>query len=207
MIRKAATAEVDPATPRTMRFVASDESVDRYGDVIVAKGWQLDQFRKNPVLLWSHDSTDPIGTVPEVEVKGKRLIATARFHPEGVNKQADKIAKLVELRLLRAVSVGFTVGGAEDVELIRDEQNDRVTGYRYLRPELLELSVVTVPANPNALALGRSAGFDDHTLSMVLIDATVNDQHERRRQRLREIQLAGYRLNRPRQAVTKLIQV
>ena len=38
-----------------MRFVASDESVDRYGDIIRASGWQLDNFRKNPVLLFAHD--------------------------------------------------------------------------------------------------------------------------------------------------------
>jgi hypothetical protein len=30
-----------------MRFVASDESIDRYGDIVRASGWQLDKFRKN----------------------------------------------------------------------------------------------------------------------------------------------------------------
>ena len=202
-IEKAATAEVDAADPRTMRFVASDESVDRYGDVIVAKGWQLEQFRRNPVLLWAHDATAPIGTVPEVEIKGKRLLATVRFTDEGINPQADLVAKLVQAKELRAVSVGFTVGSADDVELIRDERNDNVTGYRYMKTELLELSVVAIPANPNALALAKSLGLPEPFInSAVMLDALVSEQHAQRRRRLREIILAGHRYNSPRLVVT-----
>ena len=201
-IEKAATAEVE-ADGRTMRFVASDESTDRYGDVVVAKGWQLEAFRKNPVLLWSHNASAPIGTVPEIGVTGKRLLATVKFTDKGINPQADLVCALVQQKELRAVSVGFTIGSADDIELIRDEQNDEVTGYRYLKPELLELSVVAVPANPNALALARGLGLPDpFIVSALPLDATVNEQQQQRRRRLREIALAGHRLYAPRLAVT-----
>ena len=202
-VEKAATAEIDEADPRLVRFVASDESVDRYGDVVVAKNWQLDNFRKNPVLLWSHNATQPIGTVPEISVKGKRLIATAKFTPEGINPLADMVCTLVQTKELRAVSVGFTVNSPDDVEMIRDAQNDQVTGYRYMKPELLELSVVAVPANPNALALARALNLPPPFLNAAVpLDASVQKRHDAYRRRLRELLLAGHRLYSPRLAVT-----
>jgi hypothetical protein len=65
---------------RRARFVASDETVDRYGDIIRASGWQLDNFRKNPVLLFGHQSGAlPVGKVEPIAVEGTRLIA-CRIH-------------------------------------------------------------------------------------------------------------------------------
>ena len=49
-------------------FVASTEAEDRYGDVIEQEGWNLADFRKNPIALWMHDHKSPIGTVDSLEV-------------------------------------------------------------------------------------------------------------------------------------------
>src|SRR5688572_14624883 len=93
---------------RRARFVASDETVDRYGDIIRASGWQLENFRKNPVLLFGHQSdTLPVGRVEPIAVEGTQLIAHAEFLPEGVTPFADSLWALIEHGALNAVSVGF----------------------------------------------------------------------------------------------------
>jgi len=102
--------ERDTSAPsnRRVRFVASDESVDRYGDIIRASGWQLDAYRKNPVLLFGHNSRElPVGKVDPIAVEGTRLIAHAEFTPEGMNPFADVLFNLVDAGFVRATSVGF----------------------------------------------------------------------------------------------------
>jgi hypothetical protein len=51
VVHKDVTATVDLAT---LDYVMSDGTVDRYGDVIDPNGWDLGEFRCNPVLLWGH---------------------------------------------------------------------------------------------------------------------------------------------------------
>jgi phage head maturation protease len=146
--------------PRRVRYVASDESVDRYGDIIRASGWQLDNFRKNPVLLAQHNTnTLPIGKVDPVGIEGTRLIAHAEFAPEGTSTLADAVWALVDKGYMNAASVGFMP--LADPNPIRGEPDPKtgyqpITGWEFIAQELLELSVVSVPANPNALQLAKS---------------------------------------------------
>ena len=112
VLRRGATIKAVDSKARTMRFVASDESVDRYGDIIRASGWQLDNFRKNPVLLFAHNSRQPpVGQVPSIEVVGTELIADCLFRPEGDSQLSDDVWRAVEGGFLRAASVGFSPTG------------------------------------------------------------------------------------------------
>ena len=144
---------------RRVRFVASDETVDRYGDIIRANGWQLDNFRKNPVLLFSHQSRQlPVGKVDPIAVEGTRLIAHAEFTPEGMNDFADTVFAMVDGGFMKAVSVGFMPLASPNPIF---DPDGSFTGFEYVAQELLELSVVPVPANPNALQLARSLNLSD----------------------------------------------
>jgi HK97 family phage prohead protease len=165
VLHRAATIEVVDSKARTMRFVASDESVDRYGDIIRASGWQLDNFRKNPVLLFAHDSRQPpVGQVPSIEVVGTELIADCLFRPEGDSQLSDDVWRAIEGGFLRAASVGFTPTGP--INQLVDESGNW-TGYEFTSQELLELSVVPVPANPQALAVAKSLGIADATARLL----------------------------------------
>jgi hypothetical protein len=158
-------------TARRARFVASDESVDRYGDVIRASGWQLDSYRKNPVLLFGHQNdTLPVGTVEPIAVEGTKLIAFANFLPEGTTAFADSVWKLVESDVLRAVSVGFLPLAAPNPIYDADKH---LTGFEFIAQELLELSVVPVPANPNALQLAKSYGLTPAEMRCLFDDGTA----------------------------------
>jgi len=158
-VQKSAEIEEVQKEERAFTVVASDETVDRYGDIVRASGWDLKAFKNNPIALFGHDHRSPIGTVPEVEVKNKQLLAKMVLAPEGTDPFIDKLWRLIEANVLRAVSVGFMP--TVQPKMIRDEENDRIIGFDYDGQELLELSLVTVPANPAALAVARSLSFDD----------------------------------------------
>ena len=93
---------------RTLRFIFSDNSVDRMGDTIDAAGWDLSDFERNPVALWAHDSSaPPIGGASNVAVEGTRLAGDITFAPPETYLFADTIYRLVLGKFIRAVSVGF----------------------------------------------------------------------------------------------------
>ena len=132
-------------------FVMSDESVDRVGDVIRAKGWDLDDFNKNPVALFGHSHDKPIGVWENVRVVGKKLVGRLKLAKQGTSAEIDTIRSLIEQRILRAVSVGFQPLEAKPLEK---------GGYEFIKQKLHECSLVSVPANANALAIAKSFGAD-----------------------------------------------
>jgi hypothetical protein len=153
------TRAVADENAREITFVASDESVDSYGDIVRANGWQLDRFRANPVLLFAHNNHEPpIGHVPHIGVEGTELIARVRFLPKGVYERADVVWSAIEEGALRASSVGFIPTKVPN-EIKDPATNAWTGGYEFIGQELMELSVVPVPANPNALAVARALGM------------------------------------------------
>lgn len=137
---------------RTFEAIASTEDVDRYGDIIKQEGWELDEFMKNPVIAWGHDYMQPpIAKAEEVKVKDKKLFFKAKFPKKGIFPFADLIFDLFKERILKAFSVGFWP---------KDFDENESGGFTFKRQELLEISAVTVPANPNALALAYQKSMD-----------------------------------------------
>ena len=190
---------------RVVEFIASDESVDRYGDVIMADGWELEHFRSNPIFLWSHDNRAPIGTVPTIGIVGKQLRATVRF---AKGKQlAEELWSFVKDGILRAVSVGFSVNSEDDYEWIEDEDGNETGGIRFLRQELLELSLVAVPANRHALMRAKALNISESTIKRALpLDASVIEAHRANRSQILQLQIRGQRLSMPRQASRSLVR-
>ena len=134
---------------RTIGFIGTVESEDRTGDIIEVDGWQLSNFTKNPVFLWDHDpGLGPIGKVKQILREGNALLFDVEFASKAVSDFADRIFKLFEAGFLNAVSVGFI---PKDFEPIRDVEGD-LTGLRFTRQELLELSAVSIPAHQDAVA-------------------------------------------------------
>ena len=144
-----------------LQFVASEETEDRLGTVIRAAGWDLNNFRKNPVFMYVHDQTfPPLGVVSKVEVSGKQLLAVVRFDDK------DEFAALIHRKysegFMRGVSVGFRALEFEEQE--RDAKaggNTQSPLVIFTKTELVELSAVPVPAHPYTLkkALGQRSRF------------------------------------------------
>lgn len=170
---------------RTIRVVASDETTDRYGDIIRARGWQLSNFAKNGPLLFAHDSrSPPIGTA-RAWIDGTRLMSDATFLPEGVSDFADEIWRITDAGALKAVSVGFLPTVEPNVMRGPPDEDGYawVTGFEFIGQDLLELSVVPVPANPSALALARSLASEATTRRLFVPDARALAHVEAQRRR------------------------
>lgn len=128
---------------RTFTFRASSTAGVRDGMKIPAGEWRLDNYRKNPVVLLGHDTRSlPIGRATRVEQDDDGLITDIVFD------DFDPVAQLVEKKLaagsLNAVSVSFRPGREE-------KPRGRGEPGVWRDVELLEISVVAVPADPNAL--------------------------------------------------------
>jgi HK97 family phage prohead protease len=149
------------ADGRKIRFCFSDGSIDRMGDTISPFGWDLSDFKRNPVALWSHDSTaPPIGRASNIAVEGNRLMGDIEFADVETYSFADTIYRLLVGKFLQAVSVGFL-----PTEFAFANDPDRGGGIDFKKQQLLEISVCPVPANAGALAEARAKGFDTRPLS------------------------------------------
>lgn len=141
---------------RSMLFVISTASIDRVGDTISPDGWQLDNFKKNPVVLWSHDASSlPLARATRVWVEGGKLKAEAEFTPSGMARFNDTVFDMLKGGFLNATSVGFA-----PLKYKFSDDPERRFGIDFEVQELLEFSVVPVPANAEALVQARSAGID-----------------------------------------------
>ena len=135
---------------READFIASTECIDSY-DEIVEQVWDLDRYLGNPVVLFAHDSRSlPIGQCTSVGVRNGNLECTIRFASAEANPMAENVWQSVKEKTLRAVSVGFV---PRDV---RREMRDGDEVYVLSDNELHEISVVPIPANPEALAKMRA---------------------------------------------------
>ncbi len=140
---------------RKIRFCFSDGSEDRMGDTISPYGWELSGFMKNPIALWAHDAlSPPIGRASNISVEGDRLMGTIEFASPDVYPFAETIYRMVRERFISAVSVGFI-----PIEYSFSKDKDRQFGIDFERQELVEISLVPVPANANALVEGRAKGY------------------------------------------------
>jgi HK97 family phage prohead protease len=146
-------------------FVLSDESVDRMGDVIRSAGWRLDSFKRNPIALFGHQSSFPIGTWKSLHIDStkKALVGELEFAPAGTSARIDELRGLVKAGILRAVSVGFRELQSQP----RRDNEGHVVGLEFTSQELVEASLVSVPANSNALAVSKALGISPATRDMV----------------------------------------
>jgi HK97 family phage prohead protease len=145
----------------SLSFVLSDATRDRMGDIIEPSGWQLDWFRRNPVALFNHQTDFPIGRWRNPRVEGEQLVADLEPAEAGTSARIDEIISLIRQDILPATSVGFRPLKREPID---PEYPGR--GTRFLETELLEASIVSVPANPAALHVARSMHISEETIRL-----------------------------------------
>ncbi len=135
-------------------FVVSDATPDRDGD-IVEQDFILDNFMRNPVCLWGHDTKQPaIGVWESIKTDGQRTIGVLRFSK--ANALGMQMYHQVAEGTIRAVSISFVPHEKQEIK----DENGRITGWRYKRNELLEISLVNIPANANALLVDTPSSRD-----------------------------------------------
>ena len=128
-----------------LEIAASVESEDRAGDLVIARGWELDAYMRNPVVLWAHQHLlPPIARSVSTRIEGDSLMATIEF---AGTPFAQEIKRLYLDGFMNGVSVGFR---ALETESRRAASGRRGTVFK--RQELLEISAAPVPLHPMTLA-------------------------------------------------------
>ena len=151
---------------RSVDFIMSAEVEDRDRDIILQAGLNIERFvGDNPTALPMHNHRAmPIGKWANVTKnltgRPKRTEGTLQLMPEGVNSVADEIALHIDFGTLRACSIGFIPGKVKRRKVPEDKQEEPYyyPGYEIEESELLECSVVNIPANPAALAKHAERG-------------------------------------------------
>jgi HK97 family phage prohead protease len=139
-------------TTKTAIFTISDDGEDRMGEIVDQKSWNFKDYLKNPIVLFGHDPSKPeyvLGSAQSVDVAedGSSTQATLKFDT-GFNKKATLVYNQIKAGTLRCVSVGF-INHTEEVKDGTPVLSDN---------DLLEISIVPIPANPRAVALALKEG-------------------------------------------------
>lgn len=144
---------------KTIRFKISDDQTDRMGEIVDQASWDFKNYMNNPIVLWGHNPDEPenvLGQTLALETQGGETYAEMQFDDD-INPKAALVWKQLLKGTLRTVSVGFI---AHDQE-----------GNVLKNNELLEVSVVPIPANPRAIALSMKDGSLSRKDGLYLQDA------------------------------------
>jgi len=138
---------------RSVTAIISSNSVDRDNEVLLPKGVRLDNYLKNPVVPWSHQTSEPpVGKAVWVKKGHKQITAKVKF---AETDRAEEVWQLFKGGFLSAFSVGFMPLKYHTPTPDEVKSNPDWSGVRTIFDEweLLEFSPVAVPANPDALSL------------------------------------------------------
>lgn len=160
--------KIDNIENWTFKVVASDETVDRVWESIKIDGRDLKNYLKNPIILFGHkynDMDDVVWKATKIYVENNALIVEWIF---AGTKSWQQLRQLYEEWILKTVSVWFIVKE-------RDASNSKII----TKAELLELSFVPVPCNPNALSLNKDildAMIENGLIKEIETDENSNDE-------------------------------
>jgi HK97 family phage prohead protease len=143
-----------------LSYVASTEQIDRYGDIVEQK-WDLVGFQKNPVVLFNHRQDSlPIARAKDIKVENNQLLIDVEFDMK--DEESARIGRKAKDGFLNAVSVGFApLEYTPRSELPKEHKFYSESGNIFHKSELLEVSIVTVPANSSATEQTARKDFNE----------------------------------------------
>lgn len=177
---------------RTVTFIASDDTRDSAGTVLNQDNWDLSRFNKNGVIGYQHkvyggwddtDNPDNVIGKGNAYIEEKKLMVDITFEPAEINPLAEKIYQKIMFGSLRAVSVGFLPIGRG-----RFGEGDDSDTYYFAGQQLLEVSVVNIPANPNALkkSLEAESEYLEAERKRLLAEAQSEEPAPEREEEIRD---------------------
>jgi HK97 family phage prohead protease len=173
IITKYFTKEPDEVGDRVLRFVGSNEETDRDNEKIVSSAWRLQNYKKNPVILMGHNyQAPPVAKAKKVWVdkEQKRLMFDVEFPEPEVSSIGDSLYKLYKNGFMSATSVGFRPN-PQKIKYAKEGTDEPWRTFNEV--ELLELSLVSVPANPTALLTSKNIKecgvIDEHEINELIL--------------------------------------
>jgi len=126
----------------------SNPSTDRMSDIVEPSGCDYAAFLRAGTILAQHDALLPIAKPLSIDVRSDRIYMRGTFPEPGVSDVADQYCRLVKAGILNSFSIGFLPRRWEPIK--------GGFGLRFIEWELLEVSIVSVPALSSALITERS---------------------------------------------------
>lgn len=124
----------------------------RDGHILIPQGARLDNYRRNPVVLWNHDvSAPPVARSESIAVEGEEIVSRAKFPPLGISARADEIRGLTKAGFINGASIGFDPIDGEPIEKAKPKGGMRVSDW-----ELVEWSFCCIPVDPGAEVTARA---------------------------------------------------
>lgn len=142
--------------------IISTEDTDRSGEIVKQSGWELKNYKNNPIVLWGHDYYSlPIGVCTETYLTEKdgvpALGAKGVFLSADINPFAQQVRKLYEFGIGKGAGVGCTTSVGFIPKEFDENARNTIT-----KAELLEFSFVPIPANQGVgPARGRAITFEE----------------------------------------------
>lgn len=170
-------------------FTLHDESVNTYGFRMLTSGSNLEEFKKNPVMLLNHDDWSmPIGRWEDIRIEGGRILADAVFDED--DPRAAEVMRKVDEDFIRMASIG--AWPPEETSDAYDLMLPGQTGPTVTRWTVREASIVTIGANHNALAFydrkdGKIISMDKGADLVRLMDEHSHNQKRNKMGKLTEL--------------------
>lgn len=130
------------------RVRITNESVNSYGFRVLTAGIDLEQFKRNPVLLYMHERGNVIGYVDNVQVENGEVTGELVF--DEASELSIRCKKQYEVGSLRMVSVGLDPKETSDARELLLEGQTRPT---VTKSKLVEVSLVDIGANDDAIVM------------------------------------------------------
>lgn len=154
---------------RTITFVASDGSRDTAHTVLDPEAWDLSRFEKNPIIGYNHqvygawDTKDVDFVIGKgrAYVEDRKLLVDITFEPKSINELAEKVFQKILFGSISCVSVGFLPLGKGHWGEGEEAMDQPRETYYYAGQQLLEISVVNIPANGNATKKGEDPNEEE----------------------------------------------
>lgn len=128
----------------TVEVIATTGTINRLRERMRARACHVENYMKNPVVLWSHDwDSLPIAKTISLKAEGDQMIHRMVFSPLEMGQQ---VKMLIKEGFLNAVSYGFLINAFE----IKKEQGQEIR--EITDADILELSWCTIPADAGALS-------------------------------------------------------
>ena len=135
---------------KTKRVRISNESLNSYGTRVLTAGMNVEQYNRNPVLLYMHERGQVIGYVKDLRVEGDEVTGELMF--DEATELSRRCKKQWEFGSLKMVSVGIDI-----LELSEDPKHlvQGQTSPTISKSKLLEVSLVDIGANDDAIVLQK----------------------------------------------------
>ena len=152
---------------KTTKFTAviTTLSIDRDNEVVIPSGMNSKEYEANPTLLFSHDPTKPIGLMTGMRRKENSIEADFELAPRPKSHVGewfpDTVGSLMKFGALRGISVGYAPisGGMRNATKADVVKYGESVKRIYSKWKLLEVSVVSIPANQDSLVSAVSKGI------------------------------------------------